>query len=77
MITLSSHDLIREALSIGREHPIPEHDYILLEDGLIPEELRVKLETVLDAIANGPSKDYHPNTDGKVLVHFSKLETLH
>jgi hypothetical protein len=43
----------------------------LIYQGLVSEELRQSIETQLDAIANAPEKDFHPNSDNKVqdLIH--------
>ncbi|KAL3691659.1 hypothetical protein R1sor_005310 [Riccia sorocarpa] len=40
-------------------------------DGMVPQQLRDVLETRLDAIANSPNKDFHPNTNDQVqdLIH--------
>jgi hypothetical protein len=41
-------------------------DAVRYVDGAVPEELRERLEAALDAIANGPDKDFHPGSDGMV-----------
>lgn len=49
-------------------------DEVIFVDGLVPEELRMLLVAQLDAIANGPEKDFHPGSNGKVIfgpLHFS------
>lgn len=37
------------------------------KDSLVPEKLRDALEAELDKIADGPTKDFHPNSNGLVL----------
>ncbi|KAL3691664.1 hypothetical protein R1sor_005315 [Riccia sorocarpa] len=56
----------------GIEEPLEEKGNGVL-DGIVPPQLRDLLETGLDAIANSPNKDFHPNTNDQVqdLIHSS------
>ena len=45
--------------------------FLMCFEGLVPEDMRIKLENDLDVLANKPNLDYHPGSDDKVvdLIH--------
>ncbi|KAL2622356.1 hypothetical protein R1flu_002561 [Riccia fluitans] len=65
------HDKI-QAGELGIAEPLEEKgNGIWIVDRVVPKQLRNLLERRLDAIANSPNKDFHPNTNDQVqdLIH--------